>query len=241
MAQACRYAVLLLAPLLCQPLAAQEDAPAGEVVVINGIRSPELQPYRYMLSGLDSFDDNHALAPAAPEVRFRLYPKGKAPADAMDGLAVRLWGDHTELALPLDDGYRFALPRNAAAEADNADVALNKKKSYYGWMPDVRTPGVPATMRRLGDLRLECRVLVDIAKNYLSFLFRASINTLMLTSDWCGHDKFKLWTRADHPITRATLIDGERRVALTVGKDGRTFDAPISNKLYSNDALIELE
>jgi hypothetical protein len=55
-------------------------------------------------------------------------------------------------------------------------------------MPDVRTPGVPATMRRLGDLRLECRVLVDIAKNYLGFLFRASINTLMLTSDWCSHE-----------------------------------------------------
>jgi hypothetical protein len=26
-----------------------------------------------MLSGLDAFDDYHALAPAAPEVRFRLY------------------------------------------------------------------------------------------------------------------------------------------------------------------------
>jgi hypothetical protein len=40
---------------------------------------------------------------------------------------------------------------------------------------------------------------------------------------------------------RATLIDGERRIALKVGKDGRSFDAPIGNKLYSNDALIELE
>jgi hypothetical protein len=38
-------------------------------------------------------------------VRFRLYPKDKAPANAMDGLTVRLWGDHTELTLPLDASH----------------------------------------------------------------------------------------------------------------------------------------
>jgi len=234
-------AALLLAPLLWQPVAAQDDSKDGGVVIVNGTRSPELQPYRYMLSGLDAFDDYHELAPAATEVRFRLRTRKSAPDDAMDGLTVRLWGDKTELILPLAVDHSFVLPRNSAAEDDNADVAVNKKKSYYNWMPEVHSPGVPANMRRLGDLRLECRVLVGIGKNYIPFLLRATINTLLLTTDWCSFKDFTWYVRTDREITRATLVDGAQRVELKISKDGNAFDAPIGNKLYSNDALIQFE
>ena len=58
-------AALLLAGLASLPAGAQTVEPPAEeangeaptMVVINGSRSPELQPYRYMLSGLDAFDD----------------------------------------------------------------------------------------------------------------------------------------------------------------------------------------
>ncbi|NYE60757.1 hypothetical protein FHW58_001909 [Duganella sp. 1224] len=228
----------LLLPLLWQPQARAEDE-AGQLVVINGTRSPELQPYRYMLSGLDAFEDNHALAPNASEVRFRLHKKGKAPADAFDTLTVRLLGNETEVPLPLAPDHSFTLPRHRAAEDDNADVVLNQKKSYYGWMPDVRSAGVPAGMRRLGDIRLECRVMVGIAKNYIPFMVRALINTLTLTTDWCSFKDFKLSVRADHEIDRATLIDGATRIELKVSDDGQSFSVPIGNKQYGNDALIE--
>lgn len=233
---------LLLAPLLWLPAAAQDEAGGGgEVVVVNGSRSPELQPYRHMLSGLDAFEDYHALAPTATEVRFRLFHGDNAPPDAMGNLAVRLWGDHTEIALPLDADHSFSLPRIAAAEDDNADVVTNKKKSDYSWMPYVRSPNLAANTVRLGDVRLECRVLVGIAKNYLGFWLRATINTLTLSTDWCGYKDFTFYVRTEREISRATLVDGAQRVALKVGVKGKSFDAPIGNKLYSNDAIIELE
>jgi len=249
-------ALLLLAGLICRPAAAQTaaeapaaadakpvvtEAEAPSLVVINGSRSPELQPYRYMLSGLDAFDDYHALAPAATDVRFRLRGKGKAPADVLNGAAVRLSGNETDIALPLTDAGYFTLPRNKTAEDDNADVVTNRKKNYLGWNPDIRSPGVPEGMRRLGDIRLECRVMVAVAKNYIPFLLRAMINTLTLTTDWCGFKDFNLHVYADHALTSATLVDGERRVELKLNDEGTAYFVPIGNKSYANDALIELK
>lgn len=233
----CAAIAVLLLPLLWQQ--ARADDEAGQLVVINGTRSPELQPYRYMLSGLDAFDDNHELAPNATEVRFRLHQKSKAPADGFDILTVRLLGNETEIPVPLAEDHSFLLPRNRAAEEDNADVVLNQKKGDYGWMPDVRSAGVPVGMRRLGDIRLECRVLMGIAKNYIPFMVRALINTLTLTTDWCSFKDFKMNVRADREINRATLVDGATRVALKVNEDGKSYAAPIGNKQYTNDALIE--
>ncbi|WP_371866562.1 hypothetical protein [Duganella alba] len=234
--------LLLLLPILWQPaMAAEPEDDPGPMVVVNGTRSPDLQPYRYMLSGLDAFEDNHELAPRATEVRFRMTPRGKAPAGALDSLAVRLSGEKTDIALPLDAQHSFLLPRNEQAEDENADVVLNQKKDYYGFMPLVRSPGVPEGMRRLGDIRLECRVLMAVAKNYIPFLMRAMINTLMLSTDWCGFKDFDMGVKSDVAIASATLVDGEVRVPLKVAKDGKSYSAPIGNKRYSNDALIEVE
>jgi hypothetical protein len=236
--------LVLLLPLLAAAAPQTDEAKPEEqspVVVINGTRSPDLQPYRYMLSGLDAFDDNHALAPNAQQVLFRLTPKAKAPADAMDGVTLRVSGKQSDIALPLDAAHRFMLPRNETAEDESADIVLNKKKSYFSFWPDVHSAGVPAGMRRLGDIRLECRVLVAIGKNYIPFMLRATINTLTLTTDWCGFKDFKLSVRAEAPLARATLLDGETRVPLEIGKDGKSYSVPVGSKQYGNDTLIELE
>lgn len=237
---------LLLPALLLPLLAAAQQAPeadtdAGPLVVINGTRSPDLQPYRYMLSGLDAFDDHRALAPNAAGVRFRLTPRARAPADATDGLMARISGEHSDIPLPLDALQRFTLPRNEQAEDDNADVVLNKKKRDFSFWPDVRSAGVPDGMRRLGDIRLECRVLVAIGKNHIPFLLRATINTLTLSTDWCGWKDFRLGVRGDGLVARATLIDGDTRVPLKVSDDGRSYSVPVGSKQYADDALIELE
>jgi hypothetical protein len=224
--------------------APETAADPGPLVVVNGTRSPDLQPYRYMLSGLDAFDDYHALAPNAAEVRFRLTRRDKAPADALDGLAVRISGEHSDIALPLDAQQRFTLPRNEQAEQaeqENADIVLNKKKRDFSFWPDVRSAGVPDGMRRLGDIRLECRVLVAIGKNHIPFMLRAMINTLTLSTDWCGWQKFKLSVRGDGPIARATLLAGDQRVPLQVSENGRSYSVPVGDKQYADDTLIEVE
>lgn len=79
-------------------------------------------------------------------------------------LRLRLAGDTQSVDLPIDDAFTFELPRSQPFLDDNADLELSKPKTGYRWQPDIHSAGVPQGMRRLGDLRLECEVLINVAK-----------------------------------------------------------------------------
>ena len=237
-----RTATLALLLMPCLACAAEEkpEDPSAQVV-IKGIRNPELKTYRVMAAGLDAFDDRHALAPAAEELRFRLRARGGRASVDMDGLALRLAGEETSIPLPLAPDNSFVLPRNAQAARDNAELILNKPKGGYSWQPEIRSAGVPDGMRRLGDLRLECVVLVAVAKKEIGLLLTAFINSLLLTTDWCGHEKIHMATTVVRRLHGATLIDGEERVPVEVAEDGWSYRPPLQEKRYGDETLIELQ
>ncbi|MGB9992432.1 hypothetical protein [Pseudoduganella rhizocola] len=218
--------------------AAQQPA-APQAVEIKGVRNPELKTYRVMLAGLDAFDDYHAFAPNAPEVRFRLRSRVDKDTN-LDDLAIRLSGDTVSLPLPLDENKSFALPRNEQAESEDAEIVANKPKGGIRWQPDVRTPGVPDGMRRLGDLRLECRVLIATAKKEIGFMLTAFINSVLLTTDWCGDEKIQLATPVPKKIAGATLLHDGQRIALKIADRGKGYLPPLADKRYPDDALIEV-
>lgn len=219
---------------------AEAPADASQSIHINSIRNPELKSYRVMAAGLDAFDEYHALAPRAREVRFQLIAGSGAPADAMRDLSLRIAGNESAIPLPLAADGSFTLPRSAQAESEDADLITNKKKGQYRWQPAVHSEGVPAGIRRLGDLRLQCQVTIAIAKKEIPFWVRTLVGTLLRTTNWCSAEQLKLGTRSDVPLASATLLDGERRIALKVEKEGRSFLSPIGDTRYADDTLIEL-
>ena len=237
---------LLFALLATSHAAAQADAPAdppadaGQSIHINSIRNPELKSYRVMAAGLDAFDEYHALAPQAREVRFQLVASSGAPADAMQDLALRIAGNETSIALPLSADGSFVLPRSAKADSEDADLITNKKKGQYRWQASVHSDGVPANMRRLGDLRLQCQVTIAIAKKEIPFWVRTLVGTLLRTTDWCSARELKMGTRSEPAIASATLLDGAQRIALPVNNAGKSFLAPIGDTRHADDTLIEL-
>lgn len=210
----------------------------GQTITIPGPKTPTLLPYRYMLAGVEAFDDDHALAPTAKQLRFRLHENGGEGADVMEGVTLAIVGRDATVQVPLAEDGGFVLPRDAAVD-DDADVMLNKSKRRYNWHADVRSEQVPEGMRRLGDLRLECAVTTAIGKKLLSWGFRAQITALTLTTDWCTHKTFNFGGRSDSAISGATLVWGERRLALKVRGDGRSYSVPTGNKAFPDDALIE--
>ncbi|NBV16147.1 hypothetical protein [Janthinobacterium sp.] len=225
-----------------QPPEAQAEAPAetGRSIHINSIRNPELKSYRVMAAGLDAFDEYHALAPQARDVRFQLNAGTGAPADAMQDLALRIAGNETSITLPLSANGSFVLPRSAQADSEDADLITNKKKGQYRWQASIHSDGVPANMRRLGDLRLQCQVTIAIAKKEIPFWVRTLVGTMLRTTDWCSARELNMGTRSDVAIASATLLDGAQRIALPVNNAGKTFLAPIGNTRYADDTLIEL-
>ncbi len=241
------FPALVFGSLLLCGAAGATDQPVREIdpVHVNAMRDPEVRKYKVILAGLDAFDDYHRMAPKAERLRFRLEPRGKddAPANA-PAPAVRLVGNGDfRLPLPIGADGRFTVPRSEAAEDADSELELNRKRNVYRIAADVRTPGLPATQRRLGDLRLECRVTVAMAKVEIPFVLRAFINSLLLTTDWCSFfDNKKNATfsfRAEAPLREAVIVEGNRSALLR--SSGRSYSVPLGEGMWGDDAIIELQ
>ncbi|MGZ5198420.1 MAG: hypothetical protein ACXWC4_01495 [Telluria sp.] len=251
-----RLTAIALALALCggaAGAAAQDDD--VQKVPVNGVKNPEMKSYRAVWKGLETFDDQHALAPAVPQLRFRVMTNkstGKcigwcngtalAVPHAGEEFALRIAGDELSVAVPIAADGSFAVPRSEALYDANADLILNQKKGSYKISVDVRTPGLPENVRRLGDLRLECKVQVAIAKEEIPLWVVALANSILLSRDWCNASmgkelpNFAYFSPA--PLASATMTYGDRSEQLETGK--HSFKVKLADKSWPDDALVQL-
>jgi hypothetical protein len=220
------------------------EASAVQSVKVSGVKDPEIKSYRALVSGLDAFDKYRRLAPNALELRFRLSSVSTNSAINFQNLILQLRSDSTLIPVPVFADGTFLLPRNKEAEVENADLVLNKTKGQLRGRPEVRTPGVPENMRRLGDLRLECEVYFAIAKHEMNMLQRAAMATATLGSGPCQSKRMHMGFPANYTITALTLVSGDRRVALKPGVpnfSGRHYFPPNGDKEWPDDTLLEFQ
>ena len=237
------HAIFAGALLLGGAAGAAETAPVRELdpVHVNAMRNPEVRKYKAILAGLDTFDKHHRLAPAVDKLHFRLTLRGTDDAPAP--LAARLVGDNGfKLPISIDATQRFVVPRSAAAADADSELELNRKRRVYRVMPDIRTPGIAANQRRLGDLRLECKVMFAIAKEEIPLWGVLLINGVLMTTEWCSFFDNKRDVRMDYqadlPVSGALLIEGNRSALLET--KGNSFQVPIGDSSWSDDAVVQL-
>jgi hypothetical protein len=240
----------LLVLAACAAQAQEAQAPARDVdpgagregvVHVNAVKNPEMHAYRAIVAGLDMFDDQHALAPAVPQLLFKVSARNGLPLDGALPTA-RLFADDFDLALPIGTDALFTVPRNRQAWDSKAELRLSRKRREVKVMPWIRSPGLQDNQRRLGDLRLECKVMIAVAKEEIPFWADALIDSLLLTRDWCGFFKNedRRWSvQAEAQLARAVLREGERTLALEVHE--HTFELPLADPLWSNDAIVDLQ
>lgn len=217
-------------------LAVHAFAAASPVVEVAGIRDPELKAYRTMVKGLDAFDQERARAPQAG-LRFLLRPA--TPGESLEGLTLTISGDTVSLPVELAADGGFVLPRSQAALADRAELVLNKKRNSYRWRPDVRSPGVPANARRLGDLRLQCAVQWAIDREALTPQARGALEA---SGGPCHSPLAHTGFEAPQPLRAAWLREGTRREALPVNRQrNRRFTPPLADSGWSDDAVVEFD
>ncbi len=236
----------------CGATQAADAPPARELdpVHVNAMRNPEIRKYKHILAGLDTFDKYHSLAPKVDRLRFTAEPRKKQEVPVTP--KVRLVGERDfTLPIALDANGRFEVPRSEQAEDADSELELNQKKGVYRIGVEVRTPGLPDNRRRLGDLRLECKVQIAIAKSEIPFIWVGVINGFLLRTDWCsffGDEKSTAYDgaakdahfgyRAARPIKEAVLVEGNRSALLK--SKGQSFEVPIGNSTWSDEAIIEL-
>lgn len=245
-------------------LAGHQAAHAQPATVkVQSTRDPVDKSYRKMIKGMERYERERALAPAAP-LRFRLLPR--LPTVDMRGITLRIAGDTLSVPVEVAPDNSFVLPRVDAALREDAAVVANRKTTSMTWRAQIVTPGLPPGTRRLGDMRLECLVGVEAGLvSNSSPLFGWIANALSTPEQVCNSPNGNYLFFAERPVFAVRLraahgaagrVETLPFTMLYAGGElskadlqfcdcqvmlDRTFYAPIWDKSWPDDTLVEFE
>lgn len=204
-------------------------------------RDPVEKSYRRMLRGMDLFERRHALAPEAT-LRFRLLPR-HADTDMRD-IRVDVVGNSVETRVAVAPDNTFVLARDPQALDEDAMVVPNRRRQSMTWRTEIRTPGLPAQTRRLGDLRLECEVGMEagLFSNHRG-VFDRLFGALRDTPEYCQRTLPRYLFFSGEPLFGVTLVAGQRREAVPVSRlyGGASDDPAIDADLPFCDCEVLLD
>lgn len=249
-----------------EPVMAQERSPGALpslTVSAKANRDPVEKSYRKMMRGMDLFDKERGMAPGAA-LRFKLLPR-KRDTD-MDSVTLEVLGSNkAAFDVKVAPDRTFVLPRDSLAFEEDAQVIPNRRMQSMTWRTDIRTPGLAPNTRRLGDLRLECRVgmeagLVSNSSNIVGRLVKAVLDT----PTYCDRPAPLYLFFADRPLFSVAMVSGQRREILSIDKlyasasddpaldsdlpycdcevlVDRTYVLPLGDRSWPDDTLLEFE
>lgn len=263
--QPCQKALCAGLAIWCFTAAAQDkSAPVLPAVTIaaKANRDPVEKSYRKMLRGMDLFDAERSMSPNGV-LRFKLLPR--RPDTDMKSIAMEVIGSTVAFDVAIAPDDTFTMSRNSKAFDENAQVIPNRKAQSMTWRSDIRTPGLPPNTRRLGDLRLECRVgmqagLISNSSNIIGRMAQA----LTDTPAYCSRKAPLYLFFADRPLFSVALVSGNRREVLSIDKlyasasddpalksdlpfcdcevlVDRTYVLPLGDQSWPDDTLVEFE
>lgn len=157
---------------------------------------------------------------------------------AQGGNQVEIVGADHRLPLPMASSTTFSLTRGTLAEDDDAMVVVNRnfpKGEFNHPLVQVRSPGLPDGVQRMGDLRLACAAQMAMAKGE-RLKVRAALGAASLFGfNLC--DELEA-TKVEAPkgaYDSVTIEDGGRRLVLSA-KD--RHQAKLGDKAWSDNARI---
>ncbi|MGB9989385.1 hypothetical protein [Pseudoduganella rhizocola] len=235
-----RRGLLVLAAGLCSfPMAGSaqpQDTPT--VVTVAAIADPDWKRYPAFSAGVAFFEAERRTAPGAP-LRFRLFTRdGALPPGE---LLLRIATDTESAPVGVGPDGRFALPHLAWALEGKAEILSNQRRGSTRWRPDIRSPAVPAGFRRLGDLRLECRVRWTIERADVPGLMRKVFDA---AGGPCLARDVLVDFFSDEPIGRIVVETpaGDRPLPCArAAPGGRKYYPPINDQSLGDDVLLRFE
>lgn len=206
----------------------EEPIPSVEI-----LGNPDKKALSFFLKGLDTFEKKKALAPHA-EARFLVVNKNKS--DQTD-VTLEYRGSDGSASVLVSGGI-FVLPQRDVATPNNKEIVSNRKAGSLRWGPSVQTPGLPPNERRIGDLRMECEMKWAMEYDDISFITR---NIFRMAGGPCSSSKISVSFFSLKKIRSATILFGQEKKNIVVGKDGYEYFSPIYDGDISNEAVITFE
>jgi hypothetical protein len=226
-------------------------------------RDPVEKSYRKMIRGMDLFEKERGIFSPGATLRFKLL--ARRPDTNMNDIAMEVIGSHVDFSLTVAPDNTFTLPRNIQAFDEDAQVIPNRKAQSMTWRTEIRTPGLPPNSRRLGDLRLECRVGMEagLVSNSVT-LFGRIAKAVLDTPAYCDNKAPLYLFFSDRPLFSVALVAGTRREVLAIDKlyaaasddpglkddlpycdcevlVDRTYVLPLGDRSWPDDTLVEFE
>jgi hypothetical protein len=250
----------------CLSVAAQ-DKTGGNLptVTISAKANPDPveKSYRKMISAMDLFEQERGLRAPDASLRFKLLPR--RPDTDLQRIEMEVVGSTVDFQVPIAPDQTFTLARSQKAYDENAQVSPNRRAQSMTWRSEVKTPGLPPDTRRLGDLRMECRVGMEagLISNRSNIVGRM-VKALLDTPAYCDRQLPLYLFFADRPLFSVTLVAGPRREILPIDmlyaaasddpklKDelpycdcevlvDRTYVLPLGDRSWPDDTRVEFE
>ncbi|MFS2036097.1 hypothetical protein ACEN8I_18895 [Polaromonas sp. CT11-55] len=223
---------------------------------------PVEKSYRKMIRGMDLFEREKSLAPNA-SLRFKLLPRRRETD--MNAIAMEVIGTTMDFPVAIAPDRTFSLPRDPKAFAEDAQVIPNRKAQSMTWRTEIRTPGLPPGTRRLGDLRLECRVGMEAGLvSRGTSIIGAIAGAVFDTPAFCDKKVPLYLFFSERPLFSVTLSAGGRREILPLAmlyaaasddpkldRDlpdcdcevlvDRTYFLPLGDRSWPDDTLVEFD
>lgn len=223
------------------PAASAAEPPLLELdaVVVSQLQDPAGARWDRVLKALDAYAAHRSLAPNAP-ARFVLtrLPQQEDPNEA--DLALRLATRDGSVPVDLAPDHSFTVQREWVATDDaQARLIANRTRAQYRLSSDIRSAGVPAGTRRLGDLRLACEVNWALVRDDLSLLRRALALSL---GGPCSSRWSTIGFRSPNAVSAVTLWAGDRRLTLPAGSvraNGWAYVVPLHDRSWPDDTRVE--
>lgn len=190
--------------------------------------------YQLLQTAQDFFEKRVATQAPGATLTFSL-PKVDA---AQGNNQVEIVYADKHIVLPMLSNTTFALIRDADAAESDAMVVVNRnfpRGEMNHPNVQVRSPGLPDGVKRMGDLRLACAAQIKMAKSE-GFKFRTILATASLFGlNAC--DKLEV-TRIDPPTSpydTVTIEDGDHRLVQSAAQPNLL---KLGDKSWSDNARI---
>lgn len=255
-----------LVAFACFNVAAQDKGGGNlPTVTISAKANPDPveKSYRKMIRGMDLFEQERGLRAPGAALRFKLLPR--RPDTDLQRIEMEVVGSTVDFQVPIAPDQTFTLARNQKAYDENAQVSPNRRAQSMTWRSEIKTPGLPPDTRRLGDLRMECRVGMEagLISNRSNIVGRM-VKALLDTPAYCDRQVPLYLFFADRPLFSVTLVAGARREILSIDmlyaaasddpklKDelpycdcevlvDRTYVLPLGDRSWPDDTRVEFE
>jgi len=225
-------AVVVVALAQTAPEPPKEDI-TDDIVVV-GARDNFKMSMRAMRAAQSEFGRQRRQYAPDSILSFLIEPFGGAEGR----LPVKLYltDGRSKVAIDLRSDDSFGLP---AEPAGKWWLEANRSAREIKISPLVMSPNATRYEYRLGDARLQCRILWAMEKASASVLAAPLLGMIDVAGP-CTSQKIGIYVTAPRTVRSAILDEGSRRLPIPVLNFGRSYRLPVYDLTFSNEAHITL-